>query len=149
MTTTTTWICPLSESEATGIQTRKETRGSHCRTSKQLFTEWAARLGFPDYFGHNWDAFQDCLADAVSNAGTTTPDNPPPLAVVVREAGDLLADDSPDTLAVLLSILSALAGDDSTAPRLLLLLEDTPERLSRLAQRLEDVGYAPMSSRRE
>ncbi len=28
-----------------------------------LFDEWAAALQFPYYFGHNWDAFDECIAD--------------------------------------------------------------------------------------
>ncbi|MEV0227489.1 barstar family protein [Streptomyces sp. NPDC050704] len=132
MTSTTAWIRPLNEATA-GIPTPKEApkevRGSRCRTRQGLFTEWAAALGFPEYFGHNWDAFGDCLRDAVSEPSEPSE---PPMAVVVREAGDLLADEPENVLALLLLILGQAAGDDSAAPRLLLLLDDTPDRLTRL-----------------
>ncbi len=32
-------------------------------TDKALFTEIADAFHFPDYFGHNWDALDECLAD--------------------------------------------------------------------------------------
>lgn len=34
-----------------------------CADVEALFARVAARLRFPDWFGHNWDALQDCLRD--------------------------------------------------------------------------------------
>jgi hypothetical protein len=38
-------------------------QGRHCSTAQAVFQEWSAALQFPYYFGHNWDAFDECIAD--------------------------------------------------------------------------------------
>ena len=38
-------------------------QGKKCPTPSALLDEFARVLAFPDYFGHNWDAFEECLAD--------------------------------------------------------------------------------------
>jgi hypothetical protein len=124
LTRTTDWIRPLAEAPAAA----KEVSGARSRTRQDLFTEWSAALGFPGHFGRNWDAFTDCLRDIV------------PTAVVVRDAGALLADAPQLELAVLLDVLAEAAGDDSAAPRLLLFLDDTPDGLAALNARLATGG---------
>jgi RNAse (barnase) inhibitor barstar len=41
----------------------KVINGRHCKTPAALFVEFAQALEFPDYFGHNWDALEECLTD--------------------------------------------------------------------------------------
>jgi RNAse (barnase) inhibitor barstar len=38
-------------------------RGSEIHTKADFLSSTAAALSFPDYFGNNWDAFEDCLTD--------------------------------------------------------------------------------------
>jgi RNAse (barnase) inhibitor barstar len=38
-------------------------KGCDCKTPANLFAEFARVLELPDYFGHNWDALEECLAD--------------------------------------------------------------------------------------
>ena len=37
--------------------------GTQIRSKAAFLEAVAAALNFPDYFGHNWDALDECLAD--------------------------------------------------------------------------------------
>lgn len=41
----------------------KSIKGAKCKTPATLFAEFAKVMELPDYFGHNWDALEECLAD--------------------------------------------------------------------------------------
>jgi len=38
-------------------------RGEKCKTKEQLHCEIGAALQFPSYYGENWDALDECIAD--------------------------------------------------------------------------------------
>ena len=60
--------------------------GEEARTAAELMDRFATEFEFPDYFGRNWNAFYDCLADL---------DWCPPTGyvVVIRNADAVLADE--------------------------------------------------------
>ena len=37
--------------------------GTKITTKNELFSELARVMKFPNYFGHNWDALEECLCD--------------------------------------------------------------------------------------
>ncbi len=41
----------------------RQIQGKKCMTPSGVFQEFARALQFPDYFGHNWDGLEECLAD--------------------------------------------------------------------------------------
>jgi Barstar (barnase inhibitor) len=63
-----------------------------------LLERLALALGFPDWFGANWDAAEDCLADLSWRAGTGH-------VIVLERQGELPVDD----LGVLVEVLGAAA----------------------------------------
>ncbi|MFD2472978.1 barstar family protein [Amycolatopsis silviterrae] len=74
-----------------------------CRTDQALFGVFAEELQFPGYFGHNWDAFNECLSDLVvlddGGLGSAFGDLPGvaarALVVVLLRAEELLAESGP------------------------------------------------------
>lgn len=63
-----------------------------------LLERLALALGFPAWFGGNWDALEDCLTDLAWRAGTGH-------VLLIEGHGELPADD----LGVLLDVLAAAA----------------------------------------
>lgn len=57
--------------------------GGRCASKATLMDQWASVLAFPEYFGRNWDAFDECLSDL-----SWLP--PSPRCVVVTNADALL-----------------------------------------------------------
>lgn len=60
--TGTDWLKILEDSlpEPFFIQTFDSTK---MQSKNDVFCEMATKLKFPDYFGYNWDALEECLAD--------------------------------------------------------------------------------------
>lgn len=73
-------------------------KGAKCRTTAGLLTEFARALNFPDYFGHNWDALEECLADLEWLPAKG-------YVVLITEAAQVLPDDE-DEYETFLEVLS-------------------------------------------
>lgn len=97
----------LLDLSATGAMV-KTLDGSLCRT-KAAFMEAAAKaLSFPDYFGRNWDAFNDSFDEL-----SWTP--PHRLILVIRNSELLLVDNKED-LGLFIELLGESFKDDPEKP---------------------------------
>ncbi|MEV7778086.1 barstar family protein [Kitasatospora sp. NPDC088351] len=109
-------------------------RGELCRTKPELFNEWAKALAFPAYFGHNWDAFEECLADTRYPPRQSDPAG---LLILVSGAEAVLVDEPVRELTILLQVLDTAATDVGPSLRVLFLSDDpgAVERRLRAATR--------------
>jgi hypothetical protein len=73
-------------------------RGRRTTTVPGLFAEFALGWGFPDYFGHNWAALEDCLTDLAWIPA-------PGYLCVIDRAESLLTDETPVALAMFTDLL--------------------------------------------
>ncbi|MFD4758645.1 barstar family protein [Streptomyces sp. NPDC058439] len=92
-----------------------------------MFHEWAKALSFPAYFGHNWDAFEECLTD--TRHPPRQPD-PAGLLILVSGAEAVLVDEPVRELSTLLQILDTAATDEGPFLRVLF-LSDGPDTVER------------------
>lgn len=99
--------------------------GASARTRAGLFDALATVLPLPAYFGRNWDALADVLAERLDSG---------PLTLVVRDAGELLADEPPAQLGTLLDVLGGVAAGGHHPLRVL--LRDRVDRLPALRHRI-------------
>ena len=95
--------------------------GTRARTRAGLHEALAEALELPGWYGRNWDALADALADRLDDG---------PLTLVVTDAADLLADEPPAQLGTLLDVLGAVAAGGHETLRVV--LHDHPDRLPAL-----------------
>ena len=99
---------PLRDGADAGVW-QVELDGRHSRTTTGFLVSAGVALGFPAYYGRNWDAFYECFGDLleVTEGGMghefyDRPGRPEhTLHLVVRNAEELLADASPRDLDLL------------------------------------------------
>jgi RNAse (barnase) inhibitor barstar len=93
-------------SEELGITVRV-LDAARMRTKSGLFDEFASRLDFPDYFGRNWDALDECLSDLGWLRGVA-------YAILIERASRLLEDEASDQLLIFLKTIEHAAADWAT-----------------------------------
>ncbi|MBT1609755.1 barstar family protein [Curtobacterium poinsettiae] len=101
--------------------------GRRCRSLGAFLHEVGLVLHFPPYYGENWDAFEECINDLDWWPETA-------ITLVVEHTEQLLADESPRQLAILVDILLAESG---TQRALTLRFDDVSD--SRIAK-----AFAPL-----
>ncbi len=90
-----------------------------------FLSQVAGLLQFPSYFGHNWDAFEECLNDMV-----WTLDQP---ALLLFDHAGRFAAAEPEQFAMALDILAASAENRRAGPgRLVVLLQGAGRRAAHL-----------------
>lgn len=94
----------------------KFVRGERCRNRTDLFVEWSHSLHFPDYFGRNWDAFQECLEELPVRKGeddfrgdTRADELAEIILVLITRSTELLSDEPESQLETLIEILRSAA----------------------------------------
>ena len=100
---------PLPDGADDGVW-QAELNGRFCRTAKEFLISVGVALGFPAYYGRNWDAFYECFGDLLEvteggmghEFGDRSGRPARTLPRVVRHAGELLADASPRDLDLLI-----------------------------------------------
>jgi RNAse (barnase) inhibitor barstar len=97
----------LARSAPAGVVCRI-VRGQRCESAAQLFREWGAALQFPSYFGHNWDAFEECLGDLEWLPGSA-------YVILVTNTERLLVDE-PEQLGSLVDVLAGAAEEWGEVP---------------------------------
>lgn len=83
-------------------------RGKKMSRLASLYDEFASALQFPDYFGENWNAFDECITDLSWLPADF-------YVLIITEAHLLLADDSDDQLQALTSYLEGAGNEWATA----------------------------------
>lgn len=73
-------------------------RGDRCNTKGELFKEFSRVLQFPNYFGENWDAFEECIGDLswLKTKG---------IIIIITNSNMILKEENEDVLRTFTSIL--------------------------------------------
>jgi RNAse (barnase) inhibitor barstar len=90
----------IRESAGTSDVQLVELDGARMRTVEELFREYAREFSFPEYFGWNWPAFNECMTEleeqparayltVITHADEVLSAEPDDLATYLRQSGDI------------------------------------------------------------
>lgn len=91
--------------------------GVNCTTKENFFEEVSSRLDFPEYFGRNWDAFNDSFTE------TLWSQEKPQCIFIILNAEKLLSNAQEIDLSNMLEILKDAITEVSTADDMNLLVK--------------------------
>lgn len=118
----------------------REVEGGRCSNKDALMSEFAEALSFPDYFGRNWDALEECLADLSWLPSAE-------VVVVIRSAIDVCREDAQEFrtfIAVMKAATARGAGNVASGShqrRLIIKLQTTRPQAPALRARLASIGF--------
>jgi RNAse (barnase) inhibitor barstar len=124
--------------------TARVLNGFRTCTVSSFFDEFALRLDFPDYFGHNWSALKDCLVDLAWLPGFA-------YVLVIYQSRYLLQKEEESKTASFVRVIESAAkewaapislGEDWDRPAIPfhLVLQETPDNLPLLRTRFQQLG---------
>lgn len=134
--------------------------GAICQTTEDLFVTFAGALSFPDYFGGNWDAYDECFSDLLilddGGLGVEFGDRPGVparhLVIIIADADLLLGMDRNRSaerrrfIGTLQWAASGRGGDDLrrglTLASLTVILHSVPEAADALTDWLSDANLS-------
>lgn len=102
-------------------------RGRRMQSKEHLLDEFAAALQFPLYFGRNWDAFEECMADLQWLPAKT-------YVLVISDAGSLLKMEPANSIVVLFEILDRVSREWAAGKLPNINVEQEPVRFHVLLQ---------------
>jgi RNAse (barnase) inhibitor barstar len=105
--------------------------GARMTTRDELFDQFAATFNFPDHFGRNWDAFNDCMRDHLDDGKET------PVTILISRASLLLVDAIDRDLSSFLSTLNNVSQEYGNG--LVMILADDDAHVARVHERLRRV----------
>lgn len=113
-------------------------QGSKCSTKQSCLREFAKVLEFPPYFGHNWDALDECLADLADWL-------PADGYILVFLNSDQLLADSEEDFRILIEVLQTAAEERASRQPPVpfhAILQCLPSTKDRMLARLRTTGVS-------